>query len=268
MPEFRIQCVDDPRIVPYRNLPCRGLAGQGGRFIAEGALLVQRLLASDYCTESVFVDEGRVDAFRAQLPAATAVYVASHELMRQVVGFKFHRGILACGRCGPPLPLGDVVSDDRRPFLAVVCVDIQDPENLGGIARNCAAFGADAVVVAGRSTSPFSRRVLRVSMGAVLKLPLVQTRNLDRDLDTLRSEGRAELAAAVLDPSAASLESVERPERLALLFGNEADGLAARWTARCDRKITIPMSGGTDSLNVAVASGVFLYHFTRRNWPP
>ena len=184
--------------------------------------------------------------------------------MRQILGFQFHQGILACGVRGPRLKLEQVLPENRTRLLVTVCAQITDPENLGGILCNCAAFGVDAVIVSSHCPCPFSRRVLRVSMGSVLRLPIVQSADLEADLSLLRQRWQAQLAAAVLDPRARPLDSIDdRPPRLAILFGNEAHGLDPQWISRCDRQVTIPMRGDTDSLNVAVASGVFLYHFTR-----
>jgi len=147
--------------------------------------------------------------------------------------------------------------------MAVVCVDIQDPTNLGGILRNSAAFGADLVLLSRRCADPFSRRVLRVSMGAVLRLSVAESANLEGDLRRLRDEFGVQLVATVLQEGAESLEKASRPPRLALLFGNEGHGLPPEMTAICQRRVTVPMCSGANSLNAAVAAGVFLYHFTR-----
>jgi tRNA G18 (ribose-2'-O)-methylase SpoU len=100
-------------------------------------------------------------------------------------------------------------------------------------------------------------------MGTVFSLPLVRSPDLLGDLRAFRERWGVELAAAVVGEGAEALERAGRPERLALLFGNEAQGLSPEVVAACDRRVTIPMQLGTDSLNVAVAAAVFLYHFTR-----
>jgi TrmH family RNA methyltransferase len=100
-------------------------------------------------------------------------------------------------------------------------------------------------------------------MGTIFSLPIAQSENLLADLSRLRNQWGIELAATVLDESAEPLSRAARPPRFALLFGNEAQGLPSEIIAACDRRITIPMHLGTDSLNVMVAAGIFLYHFTR-----
>ena len=101
-------------------------------------------------------------------------------------------------------------------------------------------------------------------MGAALRLPILESPDLERDVRRLREEWDVELIATVLDHTAEPLAHAAKPLRLGLLFGNEADGLDARWQALCHLRLTIPMRGGTDSLNVAIAAGIFLHHFSSR----
>jgi tRNA G18 (ribose-2'-O)-methylase SpoU len=129
--------------------------------------------------------------------------------------------------------------------------------------RIAAGFGCDALILGEHSHDPFFRQSVRVSMGTIFRLPIAQSENLLTDLARLRTEWGIELAATVLDESAEPLSATTRPPRFALLFGNEAQGLPPEIVQACDRRITIPMKLGTDSLNVMVAAGIFLYHFTR-----
>jgi tRNA G18 (ribose-2'-O)-methylase SpoU len=131
--------------------------------------------------------------------------------------------------------------------------------------RLCAGFGVDALVLGEHSHDPFWRQSVRVSMGTVFSLPIVQSDDLLRDLKRLRDEWQIEFAATVLDETAESLAHASRGPRFGLLFGNEAQGLDDAHAAVCRRRVTIPMKLGTDSLNVAVAAGIFLFHFTRES---
>ena len=257
----QVHSVDDPRIAIYRDLPKSNLTRPSGFFIAEGELLVRRLLASEFAVESVMLDERFQDALGLPFPPDVPVYVVPHEWMSQIVGFRFHRGVLACGRRRADLRLDEVLARAGTRLTVVACVSVNDPENMGGILRNSAAFGADLVVANSSCADPFSRRVLRTSMGTVFRLPLVSSRDIAADLRRLRDEFHVELAATVLDEQAEPLHNATRPDRFGLLFGNEGHGLPPDIAALCHRRLTIPMSGGTDSLNVAVASGIFLHHF-------
>lgn len=256
-----VTTLDDPRIAPYRNLKDRELARDGGRFIAEGELILRRLLASAYPVESVLLEERRAAEMAPLVPSGVPVYVAPAQLMRQIIGYKFQSGIIAVGLRTPPVPLDDVLAGMRETATLVICPEIASAENMGSMIRLAAAFGADAMVLGERCCDPFWRQSIRVSMGTIFSLPLARSTNLLGDLAALRRGGWA-LAATVLDDSAEPLDRATRGRRLGLLFGNEAQGLDPVHVAACDRRITIPMRQGVDSLNVAVAAGIFLYHFT------
>ena len=284
MPRIAIESLDDPRIAAYHDLKAKRLIRDGNLFIAEGTKLVERLLASDYRTESVLIAERREAEWTAKVPADVPLYVIPQQLGEQLTGFNFHVGVLACGRRKASPLLDDLLtgtgdtgtrgvgeedllrggpSDGNASRLTVViCPNCDNPENLGAIIRIGAAFGIDALILGRGCCDPFSRRVLRVSMGAALRLPIIESPDLERDVMRLHEEWQFKLIATVLDDTAESLAHAAKPPRLGLLLGNEADGLDARWQALCDRRLTIPMQQGTDSLNVAIAAGIFLHHFS------
>lgn len=261
MPILHVESIDDPRIAVYRNLPTSRQAERSGLFVVEGRLLADRLLASSYDVKSLLLEAQYADHYaaqREQLP----VFVAPHGLIEQIIGFHFHRGILGCGRRRDPRPLSEVIPLGTQTGLALVAVDVRDPENLGGMLRNAAAFGVRLALLSRECADPFSRRVARVSMGTNLTLDICRPRDLRADLLYLRETCGWDLVATVLDPCAEPLSSFKPSPGMALLLGSEGHGLAAEWVALCNRQVTIPMRGGTDSLNVAVASGIFLHSFT------
>jgi tRNA G18 (ribose-2'-O)-methylase SpoU len=173
--------------------------------------------------------------------------------------------VLACARRKPAQTLDQAVPKDRERLTLVVCPEISNVENIGSLIRLSAGFGADAMILGELCHDPFWRQSVRVSMGTIFKLPLLHTHDLARDLKRLRDEWGVELIATVLDapPAAEPLEHARRGSRVGILLGSEAQGLERAWIDACDRRVTIPMHHGTDSLNVAVAAGIFLYHFTR-----
>lgn len=260
MPLIPIQNLDDPRLACYRDLNQRNLTRLSGLFIAEGEKVVERLLASRFAVESLLAEPPFAERYAPRLDPSVPVYVVPRRLMCQTVGFAFHRGVLACGRRGP-VPALQTWLEQRgsEPATLVVCPDVQDPTNLGSIIRAAAALGGAGLLLGRHCADPFSRRVLRVSMGAALVLPLFETSDLAEDLERLRRAG-FERVAAVLDPLALPLPAWRPTPRTALLLGNEGHGLAPPWQARADRRVTIPMQAGIDSLNVAAAAGVLLYH--------
>ena len=254
-----IDDLSDPRLAPYRDLKDKELARLGDRFIAESEFVVRRLLASAYPTDSVVVAQRKAAALADAVPAGVPLYAVPDRLLNDVVGYQFHTGVMAVGRRVPSPPLSAVLPPTGRSVVAV-CPDLNNFENLGSVIRTAAAFGVDALVLGERCCDPFYRMSVRVSMGTCFRLPIVRSGRLADTLAELRRDHGYTLLATVLDDAAEPLPSVVPPERAAVLFGNEAVGLAPADAALCDRRVTLPMRRGTDSLNVAAAAAVFLYH--------
>ena len=258
-----IDNLDDPRIAHYRGLKDRDLARVGDLFIAEGDYVVRRLLASRYPAVSVLLAKRKTDKFTPLIPDHVPTYVASDATIRQILGFKFHTGVIAVGRRLPSPPLDSIFENRTGPMTLAVCPEISNSDNLGALIRISAAFGVHAMVLGERCHDPFWRQSIRVSMGTIFSMPLVRSDDILRDMATLRERWGVQLIATVLSDDAEPLARAKRAERIGLLFGNEAQGLDPEHVAACDRRVTIPMQLGTDSLNVAVSAAVCLYHFTQ-----
>jgi tRNA G18 (ribose-2'-O)-methylase SpoU len=264
MPLITIDSADDPRIAMYRALPTAQFATEAGLFITEGDKVTERMFAGRFQPHSLLLERPQIERFDSLAGHELPIYVVSREVMRVTVGFKFHRGVLGCGyRDTLPL-LDDVVPSPPARCLLAVCPELHDPTNLGTILRTALALGCDALLLGPGCADPLSRRVIRVSMGAALKLPLARLEPLVGQLDHLRNDFQVELCATVLDAAAEPLDGFIPARRTALLFGSEGHGLSNEVIACCQRRVTIPMSPGTDSLNAAVAAGIFLHHFSRR----
>jgi len=259
-----IESIDDPRIAHYTHLKDRDLAREGDRFIAESELVVRRLLQSSYKVESVLLATKRLEEMLPLIPQDTIIYVAPAAIVNQIVGFKFHSGVMGCGLRGPSPSLARLTArwTDQNVNL-MICPELSNTENLGSMIRLAAAFDVDAMILGEQCCDPFYRQSIRVSMGTIFQLPIVRSRNLLDDLHNLRQRWGVQLVATVLDPGAESLAQAKRVKRMAFLFGNEAQGLSPAQTALCDRRVTIPMHHGTDSLNVSTAAAIVLYHFTQ-----
>ncbi|MGE0537668.1 MAG: TrmH family RNA methyltransferase [Pirellulales bacterium] len=268
-----IDSLDDPRLAPYRHLKRTNDTRRAGLFVVEGEKLVERLLASRYRVHSLLLGRRYAERTTIELPNNTPSYLLDDKLIEELIGFNFHRGALACayraesgGRAAYLQALDAACAADRgQPVVVVVCPAVHDPENLGSILRSSAGLGATAVVAGEQSADPLSRRVLRVSMGASLELPVWRAADIVRALAELQERWGFTRLATVLDPQAPSVMSIAPPPRTALVLGSEGTGLDERWLAGCDRAVRIPMQQGTDSLNVAVASGILLYHFCGRH---
>jgi len=256
MPAIAIEDADDPRLSDYVGLSDpdlrRRVEPDGGFFVAESPHVVEALVRSGRRVRSVLVTPTQHDALATSLASLDApVYVARPEVLRRVVGFDLHRGAVAAGERWP-LPSVASVLDGAR--SVAVLQRITDHENLGGVFRNAAAFGLDAVLLDDETADPLYRRCVRVSIGHVLTVPWTRLASLDE----LRSHGVGLLA---LTPAADAqpLDALVWPERHALLLGTEGPGLSAEWLAAADAQVRIPMEPGVDSLNVAAAAAIAFY---------
>lgn len=251
----------DPRLDDFRDLSAadRRPDRPGGRglVIAEGVVVVQRLLASRYPVRALLGVPRRIEALAADLAGLDVpAYTTSAEVMAEVVGFHLNRGVLAVADRAAPPDLAELIASART--LAVL-EGVGDHENLGALFRNAAALGVDAVLIGPGCSDPLYRRSVRVSMGHVLAVPFAPVDPWPEGVKRLRDSGFRVLALTP-DPGAAPLPGAVRPgERVALLLGSEGPGLTEEAIAAADAAVRIPMSRGVDSLNVATAGAVAFY---------
>ncbi len=240
----------------------RDLVGREGLFIAEGEVVVKRLVASPrHETLSLLVAEKRVAGLMPALealPQDMPVYAASQAVMDAIVGFHIHRGILALGRPKAAPSVEELLGQTGERALVVVLIGLANHDNVGGVFRNAAAFGADAVVLDAECCDPLYRKATRVSVGATLLVPYAR---LPRGTDPLAPLLAAGFQSIALTPAGATpLSDAQVSSRTALILGPEGPGLDPGLIARC-RPVRIEMAPGLDSLNVATASGIALHHF-------
>jgi len=259
-PAIRIDDPDDPRLADYRQVRERDLVGRQGNFIAEGVVVLEKLIrAGRHPIASVLVAEKRLETLRtllAELDGQVAVYAAGQAVMDAVVGFPIHRGVLAAGTRADP-DFETLIAGLPDAALVVGLVGIANHDNVGGLFRNAAAFGADAVVLDAGSCDPLYRKAIRVSVGAALTVPFARAGEASEMVGRLSAAGfslvalspRGNLDLAALQPSG----------RTAVLFGAEGPGLPAAVMAQA-QTVRIEMAGGFDSLNVATSSGIVLHH--------
>ena len=263
MARISIDSLDDPRVSPYRNLKDAELRRADGRFISEGRNVVLRQLASRYETESILCSPRLVDELEPDVPEHVPLYVAPDREIDRIIGFRFHNGCLGCGRATTVGNVGPLLASlaPEAPATLVVAHELNNVENLGSIIRIAAGFGAAGLILGPRTADPFYRQSIRVSMGTVFSLPLAHSEDLVADLNRLGQQG-FDTIATVTDADAEPLSAVRPSKRTALVLGSEAHGLDSASVQACQRRVTIPMKLGTDSLNVAIAAAVFLYHLT------
>jgi tRNA G18 (ribose-2'-O)-methylase SpoU len=247
-----VVALDDPRLDDYRDIRENHLR-ERGLFAVETREVVRRLLREGrFPLRSILVTELAFDALRDVLAPPTVVYVATKELIHGVVGLNFHRGCMAIGVRGVPVPFDDILAS---PSL-ILCERLTNPDNVGGVFRNAMAFGAGGVVLSPGSADPLYRKVVRVSMGGSVAVPFVETPAWPDALARVRAAGFT--IVALTTRGGTDVAAIERPSKVALLLGSEGDGLTDAALAHADVRATIPMAPGVDSLNVVVACGIAL----------
>ena len=258
---------DDPRLDDFRDLNSvdrrPDLPTGKGLVIAEGVLVVQRMLASRFSPHALLGTDRRLAELKHDLAGAEApFYRASADVMARVVGFHLNRGVLAAARRVPEADVAQVVDGART---VAVLEGVNDHENLGSIFRNAAGLGVDAVVFGSGCADPLYRRAVRVSMGHALLVPYARATSWPADLMLLRENGFRLLAMTPSSEASTLAEAMAaaRDERVAVLVGAEGPGLKSATLRLSDVRVRIPMSRGTDSLNVATAAALAFYERAR-----
>ncbi|WP_403025094.1 TrmH family RNA methyltransferase [Salinibacterium sp. GXW1014] len=235
----------------------------GGLYIAESSKVIGRAIDAGHRPRSFLVLEKWLPdvaehAERFDVP----VYVGDDAVLTALTGFSLHRGALASMHRPPLASVAETISDARR---VVILEDLADHTNVGAIFRAAAGLGADAVLITPRCADPFYRRSVRVSMGSVLQVPWTRLPEWPEAREILSDAG-FHIAALALEDGAVTLDTfaAAAPERIALVLGTEGDGLSRAAIAAADTVVTIPMSRGIDSLNVAAASAVAMWELRVR----
>ena len=261
--------VDDPhdaRVAAFRDIRERDLTGRQGLFVAEGEVVL-RVLASpaSLCRPvAALIAEKRVAGLAeilAALPPETPVYSAAQPVLDGIAGFHLHRGVMALGEKPEPPPPARVLAAAPDDAVVLLACGIGNHDNMGGLFRAAAAFGAAAVLLDDHCCDPFYRKAIRVSVGAVLRTPMSTGQDAGEMVDALKTAGFRVLAMTPSSPS--PLHLAARGGRTAIVLGAEGPGLPTHLLERCET-IGIPMSGGFDSLNVGTAGAIALHHFTRQ----
>lgn len=259
-----ITSLDLQQLQPYRTLRRPEEHHRKGIFVAEGEKVVRRLLDSGLQVFSVLLTPEWFDVYKSRLERRVPeVYVAPKQLVESIVGFPLHQGIMAVGGVPGPQTLETVIPDLQAPYFLAAIDGLTNAENIGVLVRNCAAFGVQAILVGETSSSPYLRRAVRNSMGAVFHLPVVHTPRLANTLADLRSRGITVMAAH--PPARIPLASIEPADAgVCVVFGSEGEGISQEILSECSIAVSIPMRNNVDSLNVGSASAVFLYEVQKR----
>ena len=268
MPVDRILSPDDPRVHDYRAVREPELVRRRGLFIAEGRLVVSRLLALPHSRiRSILVSDAGLAALRAEAAdrldarPELPLHLAAADVIDAIGGFHFHRGCLAIAERPPDLDPATLIAAAAPGRPLVVAEGLAQADNVGSILRNAHAFGAAGLMLDPASVDPLYRKALRTAMGATLVVPWARLEPWPAGLVRLREAGIV-LAALTPRPTAQPLAAFvagHADGAVALLVGAEGAGLTEAALARADAQVRIPMASGADSINVATATGIALH---------
>ncbi len=250
---------DNPLLKSIRKLQARSGTRDPNRFVLEGFKLAREALESGMDIEQVVlsgsVGAGEPLLTRLEQTGASIVSVPAR-LFRRVSNLETPEGILLVAR-KPSRRAGETLGD-----LVLVLAGIQDPGNLGAMARVAEAAGATALVRCSGSADPFQPKSLRASMGSLLRIPVVEGENPESTLPLLRDRGLT--VTACVPRGGIDFREADLRSPLALVMGNEASGLSGRLLELTDLRISVPMKGTVESLNVAMVTGLILYEAARK----
>ncbi len=245
-----ITSLKNPKVTTWKSLKDRKGRKETGCFLVEGRKMVEEALASAFPVEAVLVDAERVGEFT--LPGNLSVYTMPSHVLAAVCDTKTPQGIAAVVR------MAEVEMTGKR-FVAMD--GVQDPGNVGTIIRTADAAGFEGIILSTQCADVFSPKVLRATMGSIFRMGIRVTDDLPGMLGGMVKEG-ASVLSSQLDGEPFYQRSPLN-ERFVLVIGSEGNGVTDEVKAIATHKVKLPMRGGAESLNAAVAAGIMMYELTR-----
>lgn len=246
----RLTSLKNPKVISWRGLKDRKGRKETGCFLVEGRKMVEEALASVFPVEAVLVDEDRLAEFT--FPADVPLYALPGHVLAAVCDTKTPQGVAAVLRMQNRGGLGQ----------RIVAMDgVQDPGNAGTILRTADAAGFTGVLMSEQCADIYSPKVLRATMGSILRMPIQVTGDLPGALTVLKANGFSILSSQ-LDGEPFFRRSPVG-DKYCLIIGNEGNGVSPEVQATATHRLRLPMRGGAESLNAAIAAGIMMYDLTR-----
>ena len=240
----------NPKVQAWRSLKDRKGRKETGCFLVEGRKMVEEALRSRFPVEAVLADESRLAEL--SLPANVPVYALPEHVLAAVCDTKTPQGVAAVVR---------MTGSDSLGSRLVALDGVQDPGNVGTIIRTADAAGLDGVVLSAQCADAFSPKVLRATMGSVFRMGIRVTEDLPGELTRLKQEGFSVLSSQLDGTPFYEREPVG--ERFCLVIGSEGNGVTPEVQQLATHRVKLPMRGGAESLNAAVAAGIMMYELMR-----
>lgn len=271
---IEIKSIFEERLSLFSNLTeaqlRRGYEEKEGVFIAEGIKVIRVALNAGYIPVAALMPKRFLFGQGAELFPLLGdipVYTADGAVLEKLAGYAVTRGVLCAFK--RPKFMSAEEACGNSPVIAVA-ENITDAANLGAMIRSAAAFDVGAILFTPSCADPFNRRTVRVSMGTLFQTPFARIGEDPAEwpqngVERLRRMGYKTAALALSDNFVSvSDPALKKEKKLALILGNEGDGLCKETIKLSDYVVKIPMSHGVDSLNVAAAAAVAFWEFTRK----
>jgi len=254
-----IRDINDPRISIYRSLKVRDLKKEGV-FIAESERVVTEMLKRDFKVISCLATKNAYGRLKRHLRFVNApIFIGKKNDLKNIIGFRFHQGVLVAAEMPKRLSAEKVLAAMKKDHTLVALNNVTDPQNVGLITRNAAAFGADAMLIDKNTCDPFYRKSMRVSVGAAFKLPIAYKITLAPILKWLKKSFNTRIIVTMPVTGSKDLDDINLSGNICLVFGNEKEGVDRDVLKVADERVKIPLTRDADSINVACASSIFLY---------
>lgn len=245
-----ITSLKNQKVTTWKSLKDRKGRRETGCFLVEGRKMVEEALASAFPVEAVLVDADRMGEFT--LPGNLPVYTMPGHVLAAVCDTKTPQGIAAV------VHMAEVEMTGKR-FVAMD--GVQDPGNVGTIIRTADAAGFEGVILSAQCADVFSPKVLRATMGSIFRMGVRVTDDLPGLLAGMVQEGASVLSSQLDGEPFYQRSPLE--ERFVLVIGSEGNGVTDEVKAVATHQVKLPMRGGAESLNAAVAAGIMMYELTR-----
>ncbi|HJV44406.1 MAG TPA: RNA methyltransferase [Bacillota bacterium] len=252
-----IQSVQNPRVKNWVRLLSKKGRMKDGLYIIEGEHLVEEALKAKMNIDCLIIQVGQEHKLHHLEIGATQIYYVTDAVMRKLTETQTPQGICAIVQIERP-SIEDIVTD--KSFILILDA-LQDPGNLGTIIRTADAVGVDAIILGRGTVDLYNPKVIRSTMGSIFHIPIVEE-DLECLLPQLKEMGFKRIAASLEGSVAYDQPIYDGP--IAIVIGNEANGVSGQVLDQCEARIKIPIYGKSESLNAAIAAGIILYEVIRQ----
>lgn len=262
---IEIQSLQNQIVKDCANLHLKKYRQQQGLFLVEGLKIIEEALDSNWQIKEIFIEKNFLHKLAPEklvqlTERSEKVYLVKEDILTKISDVQTAQGIVATVYSSTQQLEEEIFGSKAGLVLALET--IQDPGNLGTLIRTAVATGVQAIILLDNCADIYSPKVVRGSMGAIFRIPII---TLEREamVSKLKKMGYRLVVTSL--QNAQNVYEISLPEKMALVLGNEAQGISEFCLQASDLKIVLPQIGKIESLNVAIAGSVLMYEYLRQN---